>query len=209
MSLTFRASSDILYDILSESRPPVGPLYQVCGATDSWMTVGWRIMAVMNELSKVKGLSGDHQSPVLPPFSINELQLVRIDPLLDGLFILPVFFVLQLSREHFIGQDYYPFVVLFSLTVIWPSRQSVSLPVGASFEVVNFDVIVSKLKHFPSHTSADLLGVPPVLQVHVVGEYFNFVGAPRQEGPPVSQHFDNGQQLQVVDVVVPFCGSER
>ena len=56
----------------------------------------------MNELSKVRGLSGDYQSPILPPFSINELQLVRIDPSLDGLFILPFFLVLQLSRKHFI-----------------------------------------------------------------------------------------------------------
>ena len=163
----------------------------------------------MNKLAKARGLSGDYQSPILPPFSINELQLVQIDPSLDGLSILPVFFVLQLSREHFIWQDYYPFVVLFSLTVIWPSRQSISPPIGASFKVVNFDVIISKLKHFPSHMSADLLGVPPVLQVHVVGEYFNFVGATRQEGPPVLQCFDDGQQLQVIDVVVPFCGSER
>ena len=162
----------------------------------------------MNKLAKARRLSGDYQSPILPPLSVNELQLVRINPSLDGLFILLVFFVLQLLREHFIWQDYYPLIVLFSLIVIWPSRQSVSSPVGASFKVVNFDVIVSKLKHFPSHSSADLLGVPPVLQVHVVGEYFNFVGAARQEGPPVSQRFDDGQQLQVVDVVVPFCRGE-
>ena len=146
----------------------------------------------MNELSKVRVLSGDYQSPILPPFSINELQLVRIDPSLDSLFILLVFLILQLSRKHFIGQDYYPFIVLLSLTVIWSSRQSISSPIGASFKVVNFDVIVSKLKYFPSYTSADLLGVPPVLQIHVVGEYFNFMGTTRQEGPPVPQCFDDG-----------------
>ena len=117
----------------------------------------------MNELSKVRGLSGDYQSPILPPFSINGLQLVRVDPSLDGLFILSVVLVLQLSREHLIGQDYYPLIVLFSLTVIWSSRQSVSSPIGTSFKVVNFDVIVGKLKYFPSYASADLLGVPPVL----------------------------------------------
>ena len=104
---------------------------------------------------------------------------MQVNPLLDDFLVLPVFFVLQSSREYFIWQNYYPFVVLFSLTVIWPSRQRVSLSVGASFKVVNFDVIVSEFKHFPSHMPADFLGVPPVLQVHVVGEYFNFVGATR------------------------------
>ena len=98
---------------------------------------------------------------------------MRIDPSLDGLFILPVFFVLQSLHEHLVRQDHYPFVVLFPLTVIWPSRQGVSSPIGTSFKVVNFDVVVSKLEYFPSHTLADLLGVPPVLQVHVIGEYFN------------------------------------
>ena len=122
MSLTLRTSSDILYDILSKSRPPIGSLHQVCGAADSWVAIGWRIVSVMNELSKVRGLSGDYQSPILPPFSINELQLVRVDPSLDSFFILSVFLILQLSREHFVGQDYYPFVVLFPLTVIWSSR---------------------------------------------------------------------------------------
>ena len=146
----------------------------------------------MNELSKARRLSGDYHPSILPPFSVKELQLMRVDPSLDGFFVLLVFFVLQLSREYFVWQNYYPFVVLFSLTVIWPSRQGVSSPVGASFKVVNFDIVVSKLEYFPSHTSADLLGVPPVLQVHVVGEYFDFMGATRQEGPPVPQCFDDG-----------------
>ena len=143
------------------------------------MTVGWRVVSVMNELSKVRGLSGDYHPSILPPLPIEELQLMQVNPLLDGLLVLLVFFILQSSREYFIGQNYHSFVILFFLIVIWPSRQSVSLSVGTSFKVVNFDVIVSEFKHFPSHPLADLLGVPPVLQVHVVGEYFNLVGAAR------------------------------
>ena len=37
--LTFRTSSDILYHVLSKSRPPVPPLDQVCSPTNSWMTM--------------------------------------------------------------------------------------------------------------------------------------------------------------------------
>ena len=73
VSLTFCASSDILYDILSESRPPVRPLDQVCGTTDPWVAVGWGVVSVMNELSQVRGLSGDYHSSVLHPLPIEEL----------------------------------------------------------------------------------------------------------------------------------------
>ena len=127
------------------------------------MTVGWGIVPVMNKLSKAGRLSGDHHPPILPPLSVDELQLMWVDPPLDGFFVLFVLLGLQSSHEHFIWQNHYTFVVFFPLTVIRPSRQSVSLPIGASLQVVNFDVIISKFKHFPGHTSADLLGVPPIL----------------------------------------------
>ena len=73
VSLTLCTSSDILYDILSKSRPPMGSLHQFCGTIDSWMTISWKVVSVVNELLKVRGLSGDYQSSILPPFSVNEL----------------------------------------------------------------------------------------------------------------------------------------
>ena len=39
MVLTFCASPDILYHVLSKSRPPVPPLDQVCGLADPWVAM--------------------------------------------------------------------------------------------------------------------------------------------------------------------------
>ena len=102
VSLTFRASPDILHDILPEPRPPMGPLYQVCSATDPWMSVGWGVVSVMNKLSKARGLSSDYHSPILPPLPIDEFQLVQVNPLLNGFFVLFALFVLQLSHKHLV-----------------------------------------------------------------------------------------------------------
>ena len=42
----------------------------------------------------------------------------------------------------------------------------------------------------------------------MIGEYLDFVRAPHQERVLVSQQFDNGQQLEVVDVIVALCWCE-
>ena len=102
VSLTFRASPDILHNILPEPQPPMGRLYQVHSATDPWMSVGWGVVSVMNKLSKARGLSGDYHSPILPPLPIDEFQLVRVNPLLNGFFVLFVLFVLQSSHKHLV-----------------------------------------------------------------------------------------------------------
>ena len=57
--------------------------------------------------------------------------------------------------------------------------------------MVNFVVIVSKFKDFPGYPSTNLLGVPPILEVHMVREYLDLVWRPGEEGSPVAKGFDN------------------
>ena len=71
--------------------------------------------------------------------------------------------------------------------------------------MVDLDVIVCKFQHLTGHPLADLLRVSPVLEVHMIGEHLNLMGTSRQEGAPVSQRFDDGQQLKVINVVVALC----
>ena len=52
--------------------------------------------------------------------------------------------------------------------------------------MVDLDVIVHKLQYFTGHPPADLLQVPSVLEIHVIGEHLDFVWASRQEWVPVS-----------------------
>jgi len=48
--------------------------------------------------------------------------------------------------------------------------------------------------------------VPPVLEVVVVREDDDWVGAPDEEVPPVFEAPNDGQEFSVVDVVVSFGG---
>ncbi len=52
----------------------------------------------------------------------------------------------------------------------------------------------------------DSLRVMPVLEVVMVREDDNWVGASDEEVPPIFEASDNGQEFSVVDVVVPFGG---
>ncbi len=58
------------------------------------------------------------------------------------------------------------------------------------------------------YSSVDSLGVLPVLQVIVVCEDDHQVGASNEQVSPIFQAMDDGKELSVVDVIVPFHGVE-
>ena len=80
MALTLCAPLNILYHVLSESRPPVLSLDQICGPTDPWV--------VVNELFRLRGLSGYNHPSILLPYTIDFLQLVGVDPRVNHTFVL-------------------------------------------------------------------------------------------------------------------------
>ena len=93
------------------------------------------------------------------------------------------FFVLSILPGQFgcLGEDVirehdHIFVVFLTLVVVWSSQESICPSVLSPFKVVNLDVIIGKFYYFPCYSTAYLLGVSPVLQIHVVGEYFDLVG---------------------------------
>ena len=45
------------------------------------------------------------------------------------------------------------------------------MTIGLSLDVVDFDVVFRESEHLSCNVVTDLLGLSPVLQVHVVGKY--------------------------------------
>ena len=88
MALTFCAPPDILYHILSELRPPVSPLDQICSPTDSWVAMYGYVVVIMNELFHLRRLSGYAHPPILLPYTVNFLQLVTVNLRVNHTFIL-------------------------------------------------------------------------------------------------------------------------
>src|SRR6266436_7366422 len=70
------------------------------------------------------------------------------------------------------------------------------------------DVIVCQVQEVAGDASVDSLRVSPVLEVVVVHEDDDWVGAPDEEVPPVFETSNNGQKFSVVDVIVSFSGVE-
>ena len=73
VALAFCTSPKVLYHVLPESRPLVLPLDQVCGLTNSWVTVYGSVMVVMNELLCVGRLSSYNHPPIFLPYVVDAL----------------------------------------------------------------------------------------------------------------------------------------
>ncbi len=70
------------------------------------------------------------------------------------------------------------------------------------------DVVVRQAQEVTGNASVDSLWVSPVLEVVVVREDDDWVGAPDEEVSPVFEASNNGQEFSVVDVIVSFGGVE-
>ncbi len=70
------------------------------------------------------------------------------------------------------------------------------------------DVVVCQVQEVTGDASVDSLRVSPVLEVIVVCEDDNWVGASDEEVSPVFEASDDGQEFSVIDVVVSFSGIE-
>ena len=70
------------------------------------------------------------------------------------------------------------------------------------------DVIVCQVQEVTGDAPIDSLRVSPVLEVVVVREDDDWVGAPDEEVSPIFKASDDGQEFSVIDVVVSFGGVE-
>ncbi len=66
------------------------------------------------------------------------------------------------------------------------------------------DVIVCQAQEVMGDASVDSLRVSPVLEVVVVREDDDWVGASYEEVSPVFKASDDGQEFSVIDVIVSF-----
>ncbi len=70
------------------------------------------------------------------------------------------------------------------------------------------DVVVRQAQEVAGDAPVDSLWVSPVLEVVMVREDDNWVGAPNEEVSPVFKASDDGQEFSVIDVIVSFGGIE-
>ena len=54
----------------------------------------------------------------------------------------------------------------------------------------------------------DLVGLTPILEIHVIRVNCNNMRGSGQEGAPVMQGFDDCKEFQIVDVIIMFCLDE-
>jgi hypothetical protein len=67
--------------------------------------------------------------------------------------------------------------------------------VAFSLYVVDFDWKLLQFKEFAGDSSADLLWVAPVLQVHVIGEDSYVVWQSCKQWSPVTEGFNDGKEF--------------
>src|SRR6266702_8875945 len=91
MSLTFRASLDIVGYVLSHIWPPVSSIRQLIRFVDSRMAVSWRVVMCLYEKSLMLHFSGDHASSVFIPCPFYFLQSMCVYPWFEHFFFLLIY----------------------------------------------------------------------------------------------------------------------
>src|SRR6266404_9688755 len=111
---------NIVFDVLLQRRPPIGPRDQVFCACDTWMSCCRWVMKLLDYCSSFGCVFRDDQPSFLIPFASKLLESVGICPLVycrHLLFVLR-FFNRQTADEERIGKDRNVLIVARALVVV-------------------------------------------------------------------------------------------